>query len=55
MTPDEAARATGLSVRQLSRLADAGRLRTIRPGTHRRYLTQDVAAIIAQDADWSPA
>lgn len=55
LTPMEASRATGLSVRQLSRLADEGRLNAIRPGAHRRYLAASVEGLLAQDADWSPA
>lgn len=54
LSPFAASRATGLSVRQLARLADAGRLRSIRPGTHRRYLEADVAALIAREP-WEPA
>ncbi|WP_417561856.1 helix-turn-helix domain-containing protein [Microbacterium sp.] len=54
LSPAEAAHATGLSVRQLSRLADEGTLRAIRPGTHRRYLAADIAALIAAEP-WAPA
>lgn len=45
LTPAAAARATGLSVRQLARFAEAGKIRSIRPGTHRRYLRADVEAL----------
>ncbi len=54
LSPVEASRATGLSVRQLARLADAGRIGSIRPGTHRRYRTEDIAAIVAGEP-WEPA
>ena len=54
LTPGEASRATGLSVRQLARLADDGRLRAIQPGHHRRYLAADIAAVIAREP-WEPA
>ena len=54
LTPAEAARATGLSVRQLARLADAGNVAAIQPGKHRRYRAVDIAALIAQEP-WEPA
>ena len=45
LTPAEAGRVAFLSVRQLARLADAGRIGFIRPGRHRRYLRSDVEAL----------
>lgn len=47
VAPQEAARIAFLSVRSLSRLADEGKIRTIRPGKHRRYLRADVEALVA--------
>lgn len=42
ITPKEAAEIAHLGIRQLSRYADQGKIRTIRPGTHRRYNLADV-------------
>lgn len=47
ITPAEAARIAFLSTKQISRFADAGRIRHIRPGKHRRYLRADVEALVA--------
>jgi hypothetical protein len=48
VTPAEAERIAFLGVKQLSRLADAGRIAFIRPGKHRRYLRSDVEALVSQ-------
>lgn len=54
LTPSEAAAALGVSGRTLSRLADRGELRAIRPaGGHRRYDEASVEALLARAADWS--
>jgi len=45
ITPAEATKIAFLSPKQLTRLADDGRIRFIRPGKHRRYLRADVAAL----------
>jgi excisionase family DNA binding protein len=47
VTPAEAERIAFLSAKQISRLADAGRIAFIRPGKHRRYLRADVMALVA--------
>ena len=47
ITPQEASQIAFLSVKSLSRLADEGKIRTIRPGNHRRYLRADVEALVA--------
>lgn len=51
VTPQEASRIAYLSVRSLSRLADEGKIRTIRPGKHRRYFRADVEALVAAGAE----
>lgn len=50
ITPAEAQSIAFLSVKQLSRLADEGKLRVIRPGKHRRYLRADIEALVKGDA-----
>ena len=50
ITPREAARIAYLSVKSLSRLADEGKIRTIRPGKHRRYLRADIEALVGDAA-----
>lgn len=45
ITPGEASRLVALSTKQLTRLADAGKIRSIRPGSHRRYHRDDVVAL----------
>lgn len=55
ISPGEAAGILGVTTKTVARLADAGTIRSIRPGTHRRYAVADIAALVAQDADWSPA
>lgn len=54
MSPCDAAAALGVTVKTVARMADAGKLRVIRPGAHRRYVAADVAALIAQEP-WEPA
>lgn len=54
LSPGEAAEALGVSRQTVARLADSGRIRSIRPGAHRRYVAADVAALIAQEP-WEPA
>lgn len=55
ISPGEAAGILGVTTKTVARFADDGRIRFIRPGAHRRYAVADIAAIVAQDADWSPA
>lgn len=50
ITPAEAQHIAYLSTKQLSRLADEGRIRFIRPGKHRRYLRTDVMALLDKGA-----
>ena len=50
ITPAEAQSIAFLSTKQLSRLADDGRIRVIRPGKHRRYLRADIEALVNRDA-----
>ena len=45
ITPGEAARMVFLSTKTLSRLADEGKIASIRPGKHRRYRRTDVEAL----------
>lgn len=54
LTPAEASAALRVSTSTLARMADAGKIRSIRPGAHRRYVAADVAALIAQEP-WEPA
>ena len=49
ITPAAAAAIAFLSPKTLSRLADEGKVRSIRPGTLRRYLRADIEAL-ASDA-----
>lgn len=54
VTPAEAAAALGVTTKTVSRLADRGEIRAIRPGgTQRRYAADDIEAILARSADWS--
>lgn len=54
ISPGEAAAALGITPRTVSRLADHGDIRAIRPnGKHRRYAAADIEAILARSADWS--
>ncbi|WP_460003983.1 helix-turn-helix domain-containing protein [Microbacterium xylanilyticum] len=54
LTPAEAASALGLTPKSVSRLADKGSIRAIRPGgTQRRYAAADIEAIIAREP-WEP-
>lgn len=46
ITPGEAARIAYLTPKTLSRLADEGKITSIRPGRHRRYLRADIEALI---------
>lgn len=50
ITPGEASRIVYLSTRTLSRLADEGKIASIRPGKHRRYLRSDVEALTTAGA-----
>lgn len=54
LTPAEAAAALGVTVRTVARWADEGRIRSARPGAHRRYVEADVSALIAREP-WEPA
>ena len=54
ISPAVAAAALGVTPKTVARLADAGKIRTVRPGAHRRYLESDVAALIAGEP-WEPA
>ncbi len=54
LTPGEAAAALGVSTSTVARMADAGKLRVVRPASHRRYVAADVEALIAQEP-WEPA
>lgn len=48
ITPAEASRITGLSQKQLGRMADKGVIECARPsGTHRRYLRAELEALVA--------
>lgn len=49
ITPAAAARIAFLTPKTLSRLADEGKIQSIRPGTHRRYLRADVEALATAD------
>lgn len=48
ITPAEATKIAYLSTKQLTRLADEGRIQCIRPGSHRRYLRADVLALLSK-------
>lgn len=48
LMPAEAAAALRVSTSTVARMADAGRIGFIRPGSHRRYLAADVAAIASE-------
>lgn len=54
MTPAAAAATLGVSTKTVSRWADDGRIRVLRPGLHRRYHAADIAALISAEP-WSPA
>ncbi|HUG50393.1 MAG TPA: helix-turn-helix domain-containing protein [Terrimesophilobacter sp.] len=55
VTPGEASAALGITTMQLTRLADKGVIRAIRPGgSHRRYAASDIEAIIAGEP-WDQA
>ena len=54
LSPAEAATALGVTVKTVARWADEGRIRSARPGAHRRYRVADVEALIAQEP-WEPA
>lgn len=45
ISPGEAAKILGVSPVTVARLAEAGRIEFIRPGTHRRYRRDDVVAL----------
>lgn len=52
----EVASAFGVTPATVRNWERAGKLRAIRtPGNHRRFAAADVEAILARDADWSPA
>ena len=46
VTPQQASKIAFLSAKSLSRLADEGKIRSIRPASHRRYLRADVEALV---------
>lgn len=46
IAPGLAAQIAHLSVQQLGRLADDGKIAFIRPGKHRRYLRADVESLV---------
>lgn len=48
ITPTEASKIVYLSTKQLTRYADEGKIRFIRPGSHRRYLRADIEALAHQ-------
>lgn len=48
IAPTEASKIVYLSTKQLARYADEGRIRFIRPGSHRRYLKADIDALAAE-------
>lgn len=48
ITPTEASKIIYLSTKQLTRYADEGKIRFIRPGSHRRYLRADVEALASK-------
>lgn len=55
ITPAEAATALGVTTKTVSRLADRGEVRAIRPGgTQRRYASADIEAILAREP-WDAA
>ena len=55
VSPGDAAAALGVSQRTVSRLADKGVIRAIRPGGgHRRYAEADIEAILAREP-WDAA
>jgi len=45
LTPGQAAAVLGVTRPTVSRLADAGKIRAIRPNVHYRYLASDVYAL----------
>lgn len=55
ITPAEAATALGVTTKTVSRLAERGEVRAIRPGgTQRRYAAADIEAILAREP-WDAA
>lgn len=55
ITPAEAAAALGVTTKTVSRLADRGEVRAIRPGgTQRRYAVADIEAILSREP-WDAA
>lgn len=50
ITPAQAKGIAYLSTKQLTRLADEGRIRFIRPGSHRRYNRSDVESLLSSGA-----
>jgi excisionase family DNA binding protein len=55
LQPSEAAAALGVTTKTVSRLADSGEIRSIRPGgKHRRYAAADIEAILAREP-WEEA
>lgn len=50
ITPGEASRITGLSPKQLGRMADRGQIESARPsGTQRRYVRAEIEALMAPE------
>lgn len=45
ITPSKAADIAFVTTKTLSRFADTGKIRSIRPGKHRRYLLEDIEAL----------
>lgn len=50
ITPGEATKIAYLSTKQLTRLADDGKVRFVRPGKHRRYNRADILALLTSPA-----
>lgn len=48
LTPAQAARIAYVTTKTLSRFADNGKIRSIRPGKHRRYLRSDIEALVTK-------
>jgi excisionase family DNA binding protein len=50
ISPGEAAAIAFVTTKTLARFADTGKIKSIRPGSHRRYLRADVEALLAPTA-----
>lgn len=53
ISPSEAATIAHLSTKQLTRLADSGKIAFIRPGTHRKYLRSDIERLGRPSSEWA--